>query len=336
MCGGVCKQGVAEWWRVAGNVGNCGGDARWGISGYHSQTHTMDYDVDQDEVVTKLKHIGPHVAARLLALFNATTIRDFNREVDARVAIPNVRRRTRELQAMMDAITRNPRAGECWEGYVVREFNANARQSIAEYLINRPEEHGGPVPEAVVRAALPLYDSTRDPRVPCAPGPEPAAWGQRTFYPQAVAGARPREGGWPYRHTGGNRAALMKAAPAAPRGRYPYSRDDYTLVNELRVAGPGAAARDAVFAANPEHPRKQWPCACFRSAETCGDMSAARGNRAGTRLPPCVWNDEAAVCAPDPEWRGPPPQRAARGVRRARYAGDYRRMHRQGLQNAQN
>lgn len=274
-------------------------------------------DLDLDEPVTQLKHIGPGVAARLLALFGATTLGEFNALVDERVAIPNVRRRTRQLQAMMDGITRNARAGECWEGYMVRKFNANARRRIAEYLLARPPAHGGPVAPAIVRAALPMYDSTRDPRVPCAPGADPA-W-DHTFYLQAVSGPNPREGGWPFPHTGGNREALTRAAPAArPTGRYPYSRDDYTLANALRAA-QNVAERDAVLNANPDHPRKQWPCPCFREEATCLDMSAARGHRQG-RVPPCAWDADAGLCRVD----GDAVQRPRRA---AAYAGNYRDMH---------
>lgn len=229
--------------------------------------------------------VGRHIAAEITRLYG---VRDLQELAD----LVNGFRSRAQTQRFVDDVTRNPRACECLEGYVVRVHNRQGREGLIDWMVGAA---------GIPPARRPLYSNphlSRD-----------ATRNDGSFYGPTVVGVgarRPTEGGWPYPYARPSRRALPRAGPAPPP-TYPYGRHDYKG-SDLEAAGTNRAARDAILRtrapgeAGAAASRRYWPCACFRSRQTCQDFNPGRQNRRGSGQPPCAWRRghcvEVAAAAP--------------------------------------
>jgi hypothetical protein len=178
--------------------------------------------------------------------------------------------RTSLLKDFVHLISLNPRRDECLEGYYPRKHNKRVKDGLITQI----------------KRLKPLFEMNdyRTSRVPAERQNDPVIrCDTRTLGPFVS-----------YDNSPGNQGTVLREGVpfrGIPGSGYRYGKaclppEDLTLVE-----------RDAEIRTNPVYRnRRHYKCSCFRSLETCNDMSPARGNRLLKRDgrpkdPYCRWQD---------------------------------------------
>lgn len=176
--------------------------------------------------------------------------------------------RASALRGLVDQICSNPRKDECLEGYYPRRHN----KRIKDGLIRK------------IKALKPAFDMNDSEtwRVPAGRFGDPVI----RCDTRAFGAFQPYDNSVPSQGTMVREGVAFRGIPG---GGYRYGKSC------LPARDWTQAERDAELRTNPVYQnRRRYKCGCFRTAATCNDMRAARGNRLLTRNgrpkePYCRW-----------------------------------------------
>ena len=215
---------------------------------------------DDADPLTRLRGVGNHIAGRLAAPpYSINNVGQF------RAWVNQEHRRSRITQ-MINAVTLNPRRGQCLEGYVVREHNRIGRDGLIAFMIQDPAIQLNPL------LAPPFADKSRN--------PFDANFDRRITNP-------------PLRYEGGhafpNAKPQYRHIPVLAVGAhydYPFGKAP-PLDASFTVAQRNARIRNNL---NVQANRRYGPCSCFKTRKTCHDFLPRKGNRMGSGMPDCRWH----------------------------------------------